>query len=240
MAEYRPPSITQRSFNCPYCNVFAQHFWFHVWVNQDTSNEPPSHWVNTSKETPRLKLISSSIGYNTDILIQDMVIGKCHHCQQITLWIGNKLIYPDRGAAPPPNEDLSDDIRKDYEEAASICSKSPRGAAALLRLAIQKLCGELGQTNKNLNDAIGELVKQGLLPKVQKAMDYVRVTGNEAVHPGQVDLRDNPEIVGKLFDLVNGVAQEMITRPRMLEETFESLPKSKKDQIKRRDKKQGN
>ena len=150
------------------------------------------------------------------------------------------MIYPDRGAAPLPNEDLSDDIRRDYEEAASICSKSPRGAAALLRLAIQKLCGELGQTNKNLNEAIGVLVQQGLLPKVQKAMDYVRVTGNEAVHPGQIDLRDNPEIVGKLFDLVNGVAQEMITRPRILEETFESLPDSKKDQIKRRDKKQGN
>lgn len=102
------------------------------------------------------------------------------------------------------------------------------------------MCEELGQENKNLNDVIGELVKQSLGPRVQKAMDYVWVTGNGAVHPRRIDLRDNPEIVGKLFDLVNGVAQEMITRPRMLEETFESLPKDKKDQIKRRDKKQGN
>jgi len=147
------------------------------------------------------------------------------------------MVHPDRGKAPPPNEDLSSDIRQDYEEAASICLRSPRGAAALLRLALQRLCGELGLSDKTLNDAIGELVKKGLDSKVQKAMDYVRVTGNDAVHPGQIDLNDNPEIAGKLFDLVNVVAQAMISQQKMVDEMYESLPEVKKDQIKQRDKK---
>ena len=145
------------------------------------------------------------------------------------------MIFPDHLEVAPPNEDLDDDIRKDYEEAASIYQKSPRGAAALLRLAIQKLCFTLGQTNENLNHAIGGLVKKGVLPSVQQAMDYVRVTGNDAVHPGHLDIRDTPEIAKKLFELVNGIAQELITRPRMIKETFESLPESKKSQIRKRD-----
>ena len=69
-------------------------------------------------------------------------------------------------------------------------------------------------------------------------MDVVRVTGNDAVHPlGQIDVRDDPTIVRKLFDLVNVVVQEMITRPKTIEQTFETLPISKKEQIKQRDKK---
>ena len=99
------------------------------------------------------------------------------------------------------------------------------------------MCGELGTSSKNLNDAIGELVQSGLHPKVQKAMDYVRVTGNDAVHPGQIDVGDNPEIAGKLFELVNGVAQEMITREKMVDELYESLPECKRDQINQRDEK---
>jgi len=39
-----------------------------------------------------------------------------------------------------PNSDLSEDIKKDYLKAANIFTDSPRASAALLRLALQKLC----------------------------------------------------------------------------------------------------
>ncbi|MXX95297.1 MAG: DUF4145 domain-containing protein [Gammaproteobacteria bacterium] len=237
MSKYYPPSTSLHAFNCPHCKVYAQHYWFQVWV-KGISNDAPGQWLEIPKEKETLpRLVLQEWDTNTRIEAQDLFIGRCHHCKQLTVWIKDVMIYPALGTAPQPNEDLSADIRQDYEEAASICLRSPRGAAALLRLAMQKLCGELGLSGETLNENIGEFVKKGLDQKVQKAMDYVRVTGNDAVHPGQIDLNDNPEIAGKLFDLVNVVAQAMISQQKMVEEMYESLPEVKKDQIKQRDKK---
>ncbi|MCF6208131.1 MAG: DUF4145 domain-containing protein, partial [Ghiorsea sp.] len=135
----------------------------------------------------------------------------------------------------PPNMDLPDDIKGDYEEARTIANLSPRGAAALLRLAIQKLCEHLGQSGKNINADIKELVKEGLPPKVQKALDSVRVIGNEAVHPGSIDLKDDLNTVNKLFKLVNFIANKMITEPREIDAIYGSLPQDKIDGINQRD-----
>ncbi len=119
--------------------------------------------------------------------------------------------------------------------ARSICGPSPRGAAALLRLVIQKLCKHLGQNGVDLNADIANLVNQGLSPKIQKALDVVRVIGNEAVHPGQIDLNDNPEMASKLFVLVNLIVDAMITQPKQINDLYRSLPESKRKAIDARD-----
>jgi hypothetical protein len=144
-------------------------------------------------------------------------------------------LKPEKTVVIQPNKDLPEDISNDYKEAASILQKSPRGAAALLRLCIQKLCKELGEKGKDINTDIGELVKKGLPERVQQALDIVRVTGNEAVHPGTLDLKDNHETAEKLFKLVNFIAEKMITEPREVEELYGSLPQSKIEGINARD-----
>ena len=121
----------------------------------------------------------------------------------MSAWYEGHLIYPDQGTGPPSNPDLPEDVRADYLEAQSIANKSPRGAAALLRLAIQKLCKQLGEPGENINADIASLVKKGLHVRVQQALDVVRVIGNNAVHPGQIDLKDDRETAAALFDLVN-------------------------------------
>lgn len=145
------------------------------------------------------------------------------------------MVYPSEGTAPLPSADLPADIRGDYEEARDILNRSPRGAAALLRLAVQKLCVHLGQPGVNLNHDIGALVKVGLLPIVQQALDAVRVIGNNAVHPGQIDLRDDPVTAAALFPLVNLIADQMITAPAQANAIFESLPETSRAQIAERD-----
>ena len=75
----------------------------------------------------------------------------------------------------------------------------------------------------------------GLNPVVQKSLDVVRVIGNESVHPGIIDLNDNKDIAARLFDLVNIVAEQMITQPKQVQALYEKLPDSKKDAIDRRD-----
>lgn len=145
------------------------------------------------------------------------------------------MLFPTSGTVPLPNEDMPDDIKRDYNEARSILEISPRGAAALLRLAIQKSCVFLGEKGKNLNADISNLVKKNLPVKVQKSLDYVRVVGNNAVHPGTIDMKDNKEIAEKLFDLVNLITEVMISQPKHVDELYESLPDDSKKQIEKRD-----
>ena len=147
------------------------------------------------------------------------------------------MVYPNIIVVDEPNEDLPEDIKSDYLEAASILCESPRGAAALLRLCIQKLCKHLGKKGKNLNDDIGELVKDGLSEKVQKAMDLLRVTGDNSVHPGELDMTDNTEIATSLFGLVNFIAEKMITEPKEVDLFYEKvMPQSAKDAVEKRNK----
>ena len=145
------------------------------------------------------------------------------------------MIYPISGTAPLPNADLPPDIKADYDEARSVISLSPRGSAALLRLAIQKLCVHLGEKGKDLNQDIANLVKKGLPQKIQQALDIVRVIGNNAVHPGQIDLRDDMQFAGKLFELVNLIAEVMLTKPKEIESLYAGLPQGQKEAILKRD-----
>lgn len=162
---------------------------------------------------------------------------QCFACKRYSLWVGKQLAWPlpATSIAPAPAVDMPQIVKEDYEEAASISDKSPRAAAALLRLALEKLCRQLGKTG-NINAMIGSLVQDGLPKRVQQALDIVRVVGNEAVHPGQIDLRDEPETAAKLFQLLNLIVERMITEERVIDELFQSLPPDKLAGIAARDK----
>lgn len=128
------------------------------------------------------------------------------------------------------------DVKLDFLEANEILDKSPRGAAALLRLCVQKLLIYLGQKGKNINDEIGNLVQQGLDKRIQQALDVVRVVGDSAVHPGQIDLRDDKTTAAKLFGLVNVIVELQITQAKHISELYEFVvPETVKAQIEQRD-----
>lgn len=146
------------------------------------------------------------------------------------------MYYPVNGNAPFPNPEMPKSVLKLYLEASSIHTKSPRSAAALLRLSIQLLCKELGEPGKNINNDIGNLVKKGLPEIVQQSLDIVRVTANDAVHPGQIDT-DNHNVVEQLFELINVIVEYMIALPKKVSGIYNALPTDKKQGISNRDKK---
>ncbi len=172
--------------------------------------------------------------YHSNV-IENVHVSLCYSCKEIALWKYDALLFPREKYDVAPNSDLNEDIRHDFDEAREVLDISPRGAAALLRLCLQKLCLQLGFPGKNINDDIGEMVKKGLNPKIQKALDIVRVVGNEAVHPGTMDLRDDRETAIKLFGLVNHIAFDMITQPKEIEALYSSLPPVKLAAIVKRD-----
>ena len=205
--EYIQPEAYKKSFTCPHCSTISQQQW---WSRR---------WDSATM---------------ADIDKNEIRVGQCTHCGNNTLWVKKIMLYPDTGNAPFPNSEMPESVKKLYIEAASIHTKSPRGAAALLRLAIQILCFELGEPGKNINIDIASLVKKGLPTIVQRSLDIVRVTGNDAVHPGQIDT-DDSETVSQLFELVNVIIEYMIALPNKVSGLYSKLPKDKIDGINKRD-----
>lgn len=130
---------------------------------------------------------------------------------------------------------MPDSVKLLYDEAALIYNKSPRAACALLRLAVERLCNELGETG-NIDTMIGNLVKKGLPSIIQKALDAVRVIGNKAVHPGQIAFDvDDKSTAETLMKLLNIITERLISEPKEIDGIFEALPQSAKDAIEKRD-----
>jgi hypothetical protein len=145
------------------------------------------------------------------------------------------IIYPKASSAPMPTEEMPTDVADDYSEARKLVGDSPRAAAALLRLAVQKLMPHLGEKGEDINHDIGELVKKGLPEKIKKGLDSLRVIGNNAVHPGQIDLKDDKATATSLFELLNMIVDVMIAQPRRVEEIYAKVPESAKEAIQKRD-----
>lgn len=212
------PAIGQKSFHCPHCGVLSEQTW---------SNEITCYYVG---------LLPNGHTARTSYNLQKSLTAKCGHCNQISLWVTEKMVYPLTGNVEMANPDLPEGIKNDYNEAKDIVNISPRGAAALLRLAVQKLCIHLGEKGKNINDDIESLVKKGLPKTMQQALDSVRVVGNNAVHPGTIDLNDKIEIAYALFGFVNVICEVLISQPKKIQEFYEkNIPEGIRNGIEKRD-----
>ena len=67
-------------------------------------------------------------------------------------------------------------------------------------------------------------------------MVTISVIGNHAVHPGQIDLGDNKDIALKLFKILNMIADDLITKPKDMEELYNDIiPEDTKGHIEQRD-----
>jgi hypothetical protein len=169
--------------------------------------------------------------------VYNLHLSQCYNCKKVAVWVHERLLFPGIKTGALPNPDLPEDILRDFEEAREIVDSSPRGAAALLRLCVQKLCKHLGEKGRNIDDDIASLVAKGLNPLVQKSLDIVRVIGNGAVHPGVLDLRDDRSTAVLLFDLLNAITEQMITHPKTVSNMYGKLPEAKRKAIEARDSK---
>ena len=256
-ADIPTPSVWLRAFACPHCGAFAKQYWFDLYGEMldraDTPHIPTdedfARWMadpvlkEDEKKARTLRswfermtsaqpcTESVSGGRRGHHKMCNLFASRCDACDQVAVWIRDRLAYPPAKAGPEPNSDLPEEILRDYEEARRILELSPRGAAALLRLSIQRLCAHLGETGEDIDADIASLVGKGLDQLVQQALDAVRVIGEEAVRPGVLDLSDDRDTAAELFALMNVIADEMITRPKSLKAVYDRLPQSKRDAI---------
>lgn len=225
--KYYPPEHAKGQFHCPHCGVYAKQRWSHLSAVSDIYTQRNQYGISRRSNILGLTMFNENLTENWTISI-------CEHCDEKMVWLDNEIVYPKKMIVELPNDDLSEDIKKDYLEAAIILNDSPRSSAALLRLALQKLCKQLGEKGDNINEDIKNLVKKGLNPQIQKSLDILRITGNNAVHPGEINVEEKPELVLKLFELINFIAEKMITELKEIEGFYEELPSNAKEQVKKR------
>lgn len=235
MDQEHSPAPGRDAFHCPYedCGAYAHQTWRMAGASAEGLGRQIMGVLRARKDEPRGSLTAPGVEFESRAVL-GFGLSECSRCGRVSVWVGNQIAWPRVSQAQPPNPDLPEQVKKDYLEAATIARLSPRGAAALLRLAVQRLCQDLSE-ERELNDAIGDLVANGLHPIVQEALDSVRLIGNEAVHPGQMGLEDDHETVARLFMLLNVIAEQMITRPKEVREVYMGLPEEKRNQIDKRD-----
>ncbi len=261
MSNIVQPSVKEKAFCCPHCSAFTTQYWFRVdsreagkenpvpllvseammigiASDREISPEQKEMWLAEFKKLlTGLVLIKEAGETELGYEVGNLHLSKCFNCGKVAVWVYDRLVFPIIKNGAQPNQDLPEDIVRDFDEAREIVNASPRGAAALLRLCIQKLCKRLGEKGKTIDDDIASLVQKGLNPHVQQSLDIVRVIGNEAVHPGVIDLKDDRDTALRLFDLVNVIADSMISHPKAASELYAKLPEAKRKAIEKRDKK---
>ncbi|MFD1357644.1 DUF4145 domain-containing protein [Fictibacillus halophilus] len=215
----------------------------------------PQNWYSIERQSPNLpdariqfvsdtydfngprgyvppKLLSTNWAWKLDISI-------CHDCTNYTIWENKKIIYPFESELPEAHGDMPEDVKGIYTEATQVYKHSPRAAAALLRLAIEIMIPQLEEYNikkAKINTMIGELVKQDIPQHVQQGLDAIRIYGNEGIHPGEIVINDDQETVQFLFELINLMVDELITRKKKIKSIYDKLPIDKIKGILNRDK----
>jgi hypothetical protein len=250
-----PPSIARTAFECPHCGAYTSQTWYRLFasphdnippipdeaffkrikadqaIEQDT-RDTILRWAKRM-QTRQVFLEKTEDQWHT-LDVFNLQLSGCYVCKKWAVWVHDAVVHPFNKDGPPHHSDMPEDIARDYDEARTILKMSPRGAAALLRLCVQKLCDELEQKGKTIDAAIAALVAKGLDPLISQALDTVRVIGNEAVHPGTMDLNDNQETALKLFGLVNMIVYRMISHPKQVKALYGTLPPEKREAIDRR------
>ena len=247
MEDKEVPRLGRKAFKCPHCGAFTTQNWFVVKVTpiegdviarQNLRHEEAKEQYFTWEDFYDCEIEEDM--KDTELWAYNMYLGKeecsekatkienssysqCLNCKKLTIWLLNKMIYPAVNTFPK-NIDMPTQVAKHYDEANDIFNKSPRGAAALLRLAIEELLNHLGVKGNTLKSKIDKVVKDGIDPKIEKALEIVRITGNHAVHPGKIDFDDNREDAELLFELINLITKEFISKPKEIDRLYEKLP----------------
>lgn len=221
VADYSP-EYRKDVFVCPQCGTQATQYWTDVWIGHLFDD-------GDGKDDRR-------------VMRQDFAECDCSACDKKSLWhqaeSGSIMLWPPAKQGPMPSDDMPSVVRDLYEEARSVEHVSPRSAAALLRTATELLLREfLADEAARLDSAIGRLVSEGKLDKqTQQAADLLRLTGNDAVHPSQLQIAGDDAKVGlSLFQLLNILVHRLITVPAQLQTMFDGLPEGKRQHVMDRD-----
>jgi hypothetical protein len=180
---------------------------------------------------------------NLKVKLLNLHVSRCYNCKGFTVWVRDRLVFPIKGNEPldiieadfrqveEDVQELEDNVpesdehvqasveeveeaSEDFEEAAAILNKSPRGAAALIRICIQNMMPLMKETGKNLDENISSLVRKGLEVEIQQAMDVLQVIRRNPGQESDVDLRDETAIATRMLESLKEILERRMLKNR--------------------------
>ena len=178
---------------------------------------------------------------NLKVKLLNLHVSRCYNCKGFTVWVRDRLVFPIRGDELPeivevdfrevaegvqaPAEDVQhsdedvqepaesvDESSEDFEEAAAILNRSPRAAAALIRICIQNMMPLLKETGQNLDERVASLVRKGLEVEIQQAMEVLQVIRKNPGQENHVDLRDETAIATRMFESLKEILERRMLK----------------------------
>ena len=238
------PQLGAESFSCPHCHAVAHQDWYSLFLKPENATEVVVLTLEAlmlakgSESDHFLRHLENNVlAYeyqeqprNLKVKLLNLHVSRCYNCKGFTVWVRDRLVFPVRGDEPPDVvevdfEEVAEDVQEtaedeevseDFEEAAAILNKFPRGAAALPRVCIQNMMPLLKENAKNLDENISSLVRKGLEVEIQQAMDVLQVVRKSPLQTTEFDLKEENETVKKFFNSL-----ERILERRMLKKTGE-------------------
>lgn len=239
---YLDPQHHLLRFVCPRCGAFAAQEW------RELLHERETNYGNA--EFDEVRDVGDEVW--TEEHDDEEALGKlweaslCSGCNEHSLWIEGKLAFPTirtDASVPDPSADMPDDARELYLEAAAVLPHSRRAAAALCRASLERLARHLTPElkGKNLDGRLLALSKR-TTGSTTRALLFIRHVGNTALHGAKdgdesaVIYLDAPEddVVGMLFVTIVELVNELITRPRIIERSFELVPVQVREDFERK------
>lgn len=163
----------------------------------------------------------------------------CRACENASVWRGKDLIYPQKAPGRAPSDDMPEAARELYEEARAVATASRRAGAALARASLECLLKELdpeAPKKSNLDDRI-DRIRDKVSTATFKMLTLARHVGNKSLHVDNVPdnavlllLSDDDEMfLDDVFESINMVVDEMITKPNIIDNRYEQLPPGVRD-----------
>jgi hypothetical protein len=235
----RAPSRTRARFVCPHCDAFCGHFWGALGTEAIDDRDGPF-------VAPLGGTYYDNAAGDRRMVLEEWAVSRCQGCNAPSLWRGDTVVYPSSSTLPAPHEDMPDTVKSLYEEARRVAAVSPRAGAALARATLETLL-PLVDDDPSSKRSFGwriERVSRRVPTQLGRMLDVIRHAGNKSVHPedapdGVVALVLDPASTGTmemLFEAINELVDELITKPVRYAEIIERIPSDVQAAIERRSK----
>ena len=214
----RTPEFGREAFYCPLCGAFANQLWGVAYCFQDGGNRRALN--------------------NGDL----WSLALCAFCQNNSVWLGERLIYPLARLGEESSPDMPDDVRVLYDEAREVAVVSRRAGAAMARATLELLVKRIDPDAPPRSTLVQRLDR--IIPLVDtplgQMLTFARHVGN-AIHATELpdeaivmvlddDQTDGMELI---FAAVNGLVEAKITRPRVAAEMYLKIPESVRERVER-------